>query len=131
MKAHGKPFAPQFDAALDLWHSGDPEAAIAQLEALAVQYPNEAAIHGMLAGYLWEEGRLLEARPHAEAAAKLSPTSDLAARFLFHVLYDLGDKRGALHELRRFRGSTASEELREEWSNLIRQVEDELRTARD
>ncbi len=50
MKAHGKLFAPEYDAALDLWHGGDPEGAITKLEVHAVEFPNEAVIHGILGG---------------------------------------------------------------------------------
>ncbi len=126
MQAHGKPFAPEFDAALDLWHSGDPESAIAQLEALAIKYPNEAAIHGMLGGYLYEQGGLAEARPHTHLAVQLSPKSELAARWHFHVLYDQGLVAEAREELKRFHSITEIEEFRREWSNLIRQVERQL-----
>jgi tetratricopeptide (TPR) repeat protein len=126
VQTHVKPFASEFDAAPELWDSGDPEAAIAHLEALAVRYPNEAAIHGMLGRYLDERADLVEARPHAEAAVHLSPRSELAARQLFHVLYDLGLGAEALAELRRFHSLTDSEEFRCEWSNPLRQVEEQL-----
>ncbi len=126
MSATRKPYAAEFDGALELWHSGDPEAAITQLQDLAVRYPNEAAIHGMLGGYLYDHGGLLEAEPHARAAVRLSPRSQLAARTLFHVLHDLGRLTDAIEELKRFRSATESDELRREWSRLVRAVEAEL-----
>ena len=126
VRAESKPFEAEFNAALDLWHGGDPEGAIAALQSLLVRYPEEAAIHVMLGGYLWEQGGLREALPHTKRGVELSPRSELAARHHFHVLHDLGRLSEAVQELERFREATREPELKREWSHLIDQVRSQI-----
>jgi tetratricopeptide (TPR) repeat protein len=126
MRAESKPFEAEVNAALDLWHSGDAEGAITALQALASEYPDEAAIRGMLGGYLYEQGGLREALPHTQRAVELCPRSELAARQHFHVLHDLGRLSEALEELQRFHGTISDAALKREWRHLIGQIESQI-----
>lgn len=72
------------------------------------------------------KGALREALSHTRRAVELSPSSELAARDHFHVLYDLGLLSEAREELLRFQSRTQSVELRREWSRLIAEVDSHL-----
>ena len=80
----------------------------------------------MLGGYYYDAGGLREALPHLQAAVRLSPKFELAARHLFHTYYDLNELEAAKSELKRFLAATDLDEHRREWSRLLEQVESQL-----
>jgi len=121
--ARFQPFEAEFQAARDLWHAGKRADAISVLQDLVARYPHEALSHGMLGGFLFNEGRLFEALDYTKKATELAPRSVLAAGVHFHTLYHLDRRREALAELRRFYAVAGSEELRREWAQLIRDAE--------
>lgn len=92
----------RFDEALSLRDRGEPDACIAILQDLAREYPNVAAIFGMLGGTQWQVGRLENAAANFRRATQLSPKSELSSLGLFHALWDLGHRQEALSEMRRF-----------------------------
>jgi len=117
------PYEAEFNQALDLWHGGDPETAVDQLERLAEQYPNQVAIHGVLGGiYHYELDRAAEALPHCQKAVDLAPRSEPASIDLFHALYALGKHREAWAEMRRFVSIADSEE----YNRLLSDMKKEL-----
>ena len=78
--------------------------------ALAGRHPDEAAIRGMLGGYLHDLERDEEAVSHLEAAVHLAPRSELASVTLFHVLLAVGRETNAWAEAARFTSLGSSNE---------------------
>jgi predicted Zn-dependent protease len=68
-----KTIEAQVDTAIASWQAGDADRAIAILEPLAVQWPDEQSIRGLLGSYYHDSGRSAEARSHLEAAVVLEP----------------------------------------------------------
>ena len=118
-----KPFEPEFNAAVSLYQAGDALGASNRLQALVSQFPNEAAIHGVLGGYLREAGLEDRALPHAKVAVELSPQRENPARLLFHILLELKHFSEAQAELLRFLSTTSDEALRDEWNRLLEETD--------
>ena len=102
----------QLDRAIRLNRDGHSAEAAKILRALAKTSPDSAAVHGYLGGIHLDRERFADAARSFRAAVRLAPTSELASLGLFHSLWALGDKAGALAEMGRFLARRESREYR-------------------
>jgi tetratricopeptide (TPR) repeat protein len=104
--------------AMSLDQMGETEAAISELTILLDEFPNAASLHGYIALYLSNTGRLEEAIKHGGSAVRLSPKSEKASLVLFQALSKAQRFIDALDEAKRFLALKPSEEysrMIEEW----------------
>ncbi len=109
-----------FDEALRLRDQGNLERATEILLGIAKRHPAVAATFGILGGIFNELGRFAEAEHYYRKATIRSPTSELAARGLFHSLWDQGKPDEAAAELRRYIQLCGSEEFEQ----IVKDIED-------
>jgi Flp pilus assembly protein TadD len=103
-------YKKQFDAAIVLFRDGKVALAIESLKCVALQYPNESAVHGYLGLVLFKVEQFELAVRHFEVATKLSPQSELASLGLFHALRALKKHKQAVSELKRFQSVSHSDD---------------------
>ena len=122
--AHREPreYEAPLNQAIDLWHAGNSTEAIRILSELSVRYADQAPIEGMLSGYLHQSGEVQAALPHARNAVRLAPRSELAARVLFHTLYELNMLDEAREELSRFILNARTIELKHEFETILSDI---------
>lgn len=104
--------------AISLDHKGETESAIRELSALLKDFPDAASLHGYIALFLSNAGRLDEAIEHGRHAIRLSPKSEKASLVLFQALSKAQRYLEALDETKRFLALKPSEEysrMIEEW----------------
>ncbi len=105
--------------ATDLASRGDTESAVQHLSALIEEVPTAASLHGYIALFLSDAGRLDEAIEHGRQAIQLSPMSEKASFVLFGALSKAGQHVEALDEMKRFLALRPSEEytkMMKEWN---------------
>jgi Flp pilus assembly protein TadD len=95
-------YRQQFDAAITLVRDGKVALAIEALKCVALEYPNESAVHGYLGLVLFRVEQFALAVRHFEVATKLSPKSELSSLALFHALRAINKHKAAIAELKRF-----------------------------
>ena len=89
------------------------------LLALADENADSAAIFGILGDVYWHLDSLHEAIRCFTRATELSPTSELASLGLFHTLWEAGQIRPALNEMKRFLSTSHSAEYARLLDELI------------
>jgi tetratricopeptide (TPR) repeat protein len=123
MKAEDKAkIESAFNRAIKIWHEGDDRAAILMLERLAVEYPNNPAILGVLGGIYYGLEEYKISSDYFQRTLALSPKSDLASRGLFFSLRNIGKSDEAISEMERFLPVSQSEE----YDFLVREALDYL-----
>jgi len=100
----------QFDAAIALFRAGKVALAIESLKCVALEYPNESAVHAYLGLVLFKVEQFALSVRHFEVATKLSPTSELASLGLFHALRASNKHKQAVTELKRFQAVSHSKD---------------------
>ena len=94
--------APCFKQASDLWHDGEPQAALEIFHRLAAEHPQQPAITGMIGSIYFSEKDYEQARVYFHETVCMSPKSELASRGLFHSLWQIGERDAAFAEMKRF-----------------------------
>ena len=95
-------FKTLYAEAFALKKTGQFVEARERLTLLALERPDYAPVHGVLAGVLFELNEFREAVREFGTAARLSPRSELASLGLFHSLLKLGERTAAIAEMKRF-----------------------------
>ena len=116
----------RYREALLSWESQDSDRAIEILKAIQSEHSDAGPVCALLGMIYRKSGALEEALEQLRLAVNLLPKSDLAARGLFHTLWDMKKTSEARTELYRFLGATDSAEHRSEWAGLLAQVESHL-----
>ncbi len=124
-----KPFEPELTSTIDKYHAGDHEGALVDLRRLASVYPEAAAVHGFLAGFLFMDGNYELALPHARRAVELAPTKPVPARELILTLFHLGRFKEARDEIIRSQSHLCDDEDLSEWKHLLSTVDGALRRS--
>jgi tetratricopeptide (TPR) repeat protein len=93
---------PEFNHALDLWHANKSQEAIEILKKLDLEFPNQAAISGMIGAIYFYLEDWANSLMYYQQTAKLSPQSERASIGLFHSLWHHGRFDDALEEAERF-----------------------------
>lgn len=115
--------------ALLLNAQGQYEKATVLWKALCESYPQSAAAHAMLGYVLWEQKELAPAIQAFDKAVCLSPTSELASLGLFHTLFELGDRKSAEQEMKRYTALAKSEEyeaIEKKWTLLTTAISNKV-----
>lgn len=100
----------RFNNAIKLRDEGRIDEALRILNAINVEYPNQASILGVIGGIYFGIGDLEAARTLLERVVSMSPRSELASLGLFHSLWELGRHEEALSEMKRFLAFADSDE---------------------
>lgn len=108
----GKMAFLQFDHAMSLKAKGDLDGALDLFKKLAEEFPDFAAIYGIMGDLFWDVGNLDEAMKCFQKVVELKPRSELGSLGLFHVLWELGLIDEAFDEMRRYLSIADPEEYR-------------------
>jgi len=114
---------PEFNRALRLRDGGDWLGAAAIFEQLDVEHPNHPAILGVWGSIYFHLKDWQRALPLYQRTVSLSPESELASLGLFHSLWNVGKRKEALAEMKRFLSLKESEEYRQ----LIKEIGEEAK----
>ena len=113
---------PEFNRAVDIWHSGDGHTAAEILMRLASAFPKNPAILGMLGAIYHRLEDYARASDYFQQTVSLSPKSELASLGLFHSLWRVGRYDEAVTEMERFLSISESEE----YSLLVKDMLEDL-----
>ncbi len=100
----------RFNVAIKLHRSGQSAQALEALKSIAIDFPNEPAVHGYLGLVLLKLGNPELAARHFEVATLLLPQSEISSLGLFHSLLESGNKKQAIRELKRFQSVSHSDD---------------------
>lgn len=88
--------------AIDLYHDGKADAAIALLQTAGKRFRGSAKLWGYLGFLQKERGSFKEAANCFHQAVQISPASEKASLGLFFSLYRTGKARDAIDEMLRY-----------------------------
>lgn len=103
-------FKRRFKSAITLYRAGEVARSVEALKLVAIEYPNEPSVHGYLGLVLLKVGDSALAARHFEVASRLSPLNENNSLGLFHSLLELGRKREAIAELKRYQSVSHSDD---------------------
>jgi predicted Zn-dependent protease len=112
-------FAERFNEALKLRSARKLSQAQKILLALAEEKKDSASVFGILGDVYWQQNALPDAIECFTRASRLSPGSELASLGLFHVLWESGQVKEALAEMKRFLSAFPSPEYAKILGELI------------
>ena len=118
-------------SAIDAFHAGQLDSAIALLAQRANIFPKAARLWGYLGFLYGEAGQHAKAERAFRKTTVLSPHSEQASLGLFHSLWNTGKTDAAFDEMRRFVKSNDSPRYRQLIRDMLAEAPGDGVTAKE